>query len=367
MIAPALAILRFRARARLRSALSRSRRRSARAAVWCGIMSFAAATLALAAAMETVKPEWRDPEYGHRLRQLRNWKAQAPNRPLVVAFGSSRTQMGLCPAAMEFPDELQSPVVYNFGYRAANPFRSWVQLMRLLDDGVKPDFVLFQIAPIDLLVANDGRQLASSAGRLAAGDFRRLGPYTADTTVLIKPWAAARLLGWSHNREPVLSDLLPDWQPIQRRVDLYWERLDQYGFTPHHVEALTAGQYQESYERARCSLAPTFPLLPTVKIQDRAIRDLVARCRSETIPVALFWAPESPTYRSWYSPAGRARFEAYHRQIAEELGTPVFSAPDHLTDADFADGFHLLRPGAEKYSRWLADTHLKPWLARYRK
>jgi hypothetical protein len=27
------------------------------------------------------------------------------------------------------------------------------------------------------------------------------------------------------------------------------------------------------------------------------------------------------------------------------------------------DGIHLMRGGAEKYSRWLADNHLGPWLA----
>lgn len=50
--------------------------------------------------------------------------------------------------------------------------------------------------------------------------------------------------------------------------------------------------------------------------------------------------------------------------VAEELGVPVFSAPETgLVDGDFADPVHMLSHGAAKYSRWLADTHLKPWLA----
>ena len=45
------------------------------------------------------------------------------------------------------------------------------------------------------------------------------------------------------------------------------------------------------------------------------------------------------------------------------MGVRVFPAPEHLDEADFMDGYHLLPAGAAKYSRWLADNHLKPWLA----
>jgi hypothetical protein len=73
----------------------RSRRKSARAAVWYGIAAFALLTAAMATAVDTILPEWRDPEFAVRLEQLRKWKVKAPQRPLVVAFGSSRTQMGV--------------------------------------------------------------------------------------------------------------------------------------------------------------------------------------------------------------------------------------------------------------------------------
>ena len=110
------------------------------------MFAFGVATAALAVSLETVKPEWRDPEYGYRLKQLRQWRREAPDRPLVVMFGSSRTQMGISPTAMGFPDEPGSPVVYNFGYRGGRPVWVWLNLMRLLVDGVKPDFVLIHLA-----------------------------------------------------------------------------------------------------------------------------------------------------------------------------------------------------------------------------
>ena len=80
--------------------------------------------------METVRPEWRDPEYGYRIQQLTEMESQSAERPLVLVFGSSRTQMGIAPAAMGLADEPGSPLVYNFGYRSGRLFRSCFQLMR---------------------------------------------------------------------------------------------------------------------------------------------------------------------------------------------------------------------------------------------
>src|SRR5437764_767065 len=89
----------FRRRPRDVSA-PRSRRRRARSVLLAGVLLCVAAVLGMGVAVETVAPQWRDPEYGHRLAQVRHWKKTRPDRPLVVAVGSSRTQMGLSPADM---------------------------------------------------------------------------------------------------------------------------------------------------------------------------------------------------------------------------------------------------------------------------
>src|SRR5262245_38004991 len=86
-------------------------RRSARRSLAVGAVTFGLLTLALTCAVETVKPEWRDPEYGHRLKQVRQRKQKRPHQPLVLVFGSSRAQMSVSPAAMGFPDEPGSPLV----------------------------------------------------------------------------------------------------------------------------------------------------------------------------------------------------------------------------------------------------------------
>ena len=73
---------------------------------------------------------------------------------------------------------------------------------------------------------------------------------------------------------------------------------------------------------------------------DSAIRGRVADCRAAGTPVCFFTTPESPEFRSWYSPESRARLDAYLRGLTAELGCPVFVGPDDYAETDFADGHH---------------------------
>ena len=348
---------------------NRSHRRKARAAVGWGAASFVLATAGLAVSVETIRPEWRDPEYGHRIHQLRQWRVEAPDRPLVLVFGSSRTQMGIAPAAMGFGDRPGAPLVYNFGYRSGRLFRSCFQLMRVLDEGPRPDHVLIQLSMVDLIGGVDGELLPGEWGsRLEAGDFERLRPYLPEQTEFRRAWLAARLKPWSAHRQSIVSDVMPELQSRStRQVQYYWERLDRYGFTPHHMESPTPGYRNALYARARRVHDLAFAGAPVSAVTRPVIRDLVGRCRSEGIAVGFFWAPESVTYRSWYSAEARREMQGFEEWLTGELGAPVFPAPPDLPDTDFVDGFHMIRCGAEKYSRWLAETHLKPWLARHGK
>ena len=99
------------------------------------------------------------------------------------------------------------------------------------------------------------------------------------------------------------------------------------------------------------------------EITCRVNRDMVARCRNEGIAIAFAWVPESPRYREAYGPAGPLAIAEHTRFPTEGLRVNAFPAPGNLAEEDFSDGYHLMRHGAAKYSRWLAEMHLKPWLA----
>src|SRR5437868_4991315 len=181
-----------RVRRRPSPAAPSSRRRS-RSVVLGGTAFILAALAGMAVAVETAVPQWRDPEYGHRLRQVRHWRQTRPDRPLVVAIGTSRSQMGLSPADMGFADAPGSPVVYSFGQAGAGPLQLLLTFRRLLDDGVRPDFLLIELFPASL--AADGPaevQLEPWLPRLGAGDVRRLAPYCDDPAALRRAWAPNR-------------------------------------------------------------------------------------------------------------------------------------------------------------------------------
>jgi hypothetical protein len=343
----------------------RARRHGPRALA-IGALAFALLTLALAVCAESSRPEWRDPEYGHRLRQIRTWQRERPDRPLVVFVGSSRVQMGVSPADMGFPDAPVSPLGYNLGYRCATPVIAWLQLQRLLDDGVRPAAVVLTVAAVELNLDGPAeRQFVGKGARLSDADLRRLGPYTDDAAAFRQAMRAARLDPWSARREAVVSSVLPDWQtPGARLAHEGWEAMDTYGFVPLDAARATADARAAAWRDVQAVFAPTMNAPLPHPFADRVVRDLIARCRAEGVAVAVAWSPESPRYRSLYTPAARAGIAAYSQKLGSELGVPVFADPANLGDDDFADGFHLVSTGAAKYSRWLADAHLRPWLAR---
>jgi hypothetical protein len=335
-----------------------SRARRAKAALAVGALATLFAFLALAVAVETRKPEWRDPEYGHRLRQLR--ALDTSTRPLVVAVGSSRTQMGLSPAAMHFADEPGSPLVFNFGQSAAGPLRQLLTLQRLLDAGVKPRFVLVELFPLAL--AADGPaelQLRGLGARLGAADLRRLAPYCDDPGALRREWASARAASPSSLRLNLLSHWSPGLLPWPKRLDFQWTQVDSRGWLAYPVADVPDETRAAGVERARGEYIERLKHFSVGAMSRRALRDLVARCEADGVRVAFYLMPEGPAFRSWYPAETRAAVE---RLIAEMRHlAPVFDATDGFAELDFADSHHLLPRGAARFSRKLADEHLRGW------
>lgn len=344
-----------------------SRRRSARFAVRCGVGCAFAALVGMAVAVETVATHWRDPEYGHRLAQVKHWKQTRPDRPLVVAIGTSRTQMGLSPADMGFADAPGSPVVYNFGQAGAGPLQQYLTFRRLLDDGVKPDFLLIELFPAAL--ATDGPaevQIGPWLPRLGAGDVRRLEPYCADPAALRRAWADTRSNSWYSLRQTLMSHWQPNWLPWQRRLNFQWERLDAHGWMPYPYEVVADAEREKGTATARGLYVAALTDFRVGAVSGRALRDVLDRCRTAGIPAAFYLMPEGPAFAGWYTPETRAKVAAAREIITREWGTPVFDAAAGFADDEFADSHHLLRSGAARFSRKLADEYLRAWTARGR-
>lgn len=328
-----------------------------------GLAVAVASQVGMGVAIETVRPEWRDPEYGHRLRQLRQLTSTHPGRPLVLAIGSSRTQMGLSPVAMGFPDEPGAPLVYNFGQAGAGPLRFLLTVLRLLDAGIKPDYLLLEFFPAALAADGPAEQQAEVWGqRLGLGDLRRLEPHCRHPTALRRQWASNRLAPWHTYRLALMSHWQPGWLRWQDRLTYQWDQLDAHGWTPYPIESIADAERQKGIEHVREEYAERLGRFRVGGSSDRAVRDVLTRCKADRIPVAFYLTPEGPAFGSWYSPEARSEASAYRDLLAREYGVPVFDAAGGFAEGEFADSHHLLRDGAARFSRQLADRYIRQWV-----
>jgi hypothetical protein len=96
---------------------------------------------AFALALEISAPKIRDPEYGRKLAHLHEQIAADPERPRILAIGSSRTLNGLRPERLSSAEF----AVFNFGLTAHGPVRQAAAFDRLLRDGVRPTAVTIEV------------------------------------------------------------------------------------------------------------------------------------------------------------------------------------------------------------------------------
>lgn len=342
-----------------------SRRDSARRTVLWACLAGVTAMVAMSAAIESVKPEWRDPEFGHRIKRLKTIHGAAPARPLVLFLGTSRAQNAFDPAAMGFAEESGSPLAFNFGQSGAPPLRILLTLLRILDAGIRPSAVIVEMLPFSLIFDGPAEvEFENIVPRLSAADLRRLVPYSMDPVDLHQKWLAARVAPWHAQRTVLMSHWLPRWQRWGERIDPQWDGMEPNGFVPYPQQFANAEFRPIATAHAHEEYGGVFAGFGFGDMSRRALGDLVARCRAEGIAVAFVEPPVSPMFRGWFRPGVWVNGENQLRALARELGVEVFPPFDGLAEADFIDGHHMLEGGAEKYSRWLAETHLKPWLAR---
>jgi hypothetical protein len=330
--------------------------RRARRGVIAGLATAAAAHVAVGVAVETNRPHWRDPDFGHRLPLL---QSAGQSRPLVVALGSSRTQMGFRPRAMDRPDV----TVINFGSAGAGPHQHFLTLSNLDAAGFRPDYVLIEIMPA-ALTQDAGADVAfrPQSARLSANDVARLTPYCDHPAGLWKDWALNRLNSWFSLRLNLVSHAVPGLLPWQARQDFRWRSLDRDGWLPYPFDVVPEAERRKGLARTRAEYAPTLGGFHLAQASDRILRDLIAAAHRRGIRVGLYLMPESPEYRSWYPPAARAALTDYLSTLSRECNVRVFDATDWLGEESFSDGHHLLKSGATSFSERFGRECLGPWI-----
>jgi hypothetical protein len=331
--------------------------RQARTTLGWGALVFVTGLCASAVDLDGWHPEVYDVEYASRLATLRARQAEAPGRPLLLAVGSSRT-------VMSFTPELLPPLrtaggadclPFNFGHIGAGPIMNLMQLRRMLADGVRPDWLLLEVMPSYL--SHEGWYFITL--HTAARDFPVLYRHVP-WYHLYGDYLLHRLRTGVKYPGEVARRFAPDWAPapLVRETDLL--PLGGCTFVKDDVSAADRARFTEIARGHLESRLRDFKVSPRA---DRAMRELLSLCRRERIRTVLVLTPEGSVVNGWYAPGAPAQVDGYCAALGREFDAPVLDARGWLADSDFYDYHHVLRRGAEAYTRRLGHDVLQPLVA----
>jgi len=348
-----------------------TRKRARQALLW-GLLFFACFQVTLTVLIERVRPMWSDPEYGYRVKRLRQRIAAEPDKPLLLVLGSSRVGNGveadtLPPAGSTGPVK---PIVFNMSLAGGTPVVELFMLHRMLALGLRPKYVVIEVlAPV--LQSDAGwfaPGCAPSTERLRWSDLdvlRRHAP--ANAWQHYAAWLQWNLAPCYSNRYCLMSRYLPNWlEPgnlTSIQVNFWRHQLSPSGWLPFGYATVTPEQYREWSGRMRGQYAPLYAnLLISPKI-DAVFREMLDVCRREKIVVlGLLLMPESSDFRAICPPEKRALIRSYLTGLCKEYDTTLIDATCWMSDACFADGQHMVPAGAGLFTERLWREALQPLL-----
>jgi hypothetical protein len=318
---------------------------SRREVVWC-LAGLALIQLALAAVLEWPRPDLRDPEYGHKLRALRERLAEGSDRSLVLVTGSSRVLNGLRAGDLDGAGRL----VFNFGLTRHGPVKQLLCLNRLFSDGVRPRAAVVEIAPPLLPLGGVGVE-AVPVEQQKWTDLALLREYDPEPAALYARWFEGRAVPSYTSRYVLLSRLAPAFVPWAHREDHFWRHTDRAGWLAI-PEAGTEAEARADTEKVRQGHGQVMRTQFTVSpVSARATRGALRLLRERAVPAAVLLMPESAEFRGWYGPGAEDQLQAFLARLRAEFGVPVIDARAWVSDDGlFRDGHHLLPEGARQFT-----------------
>ncbi|MGH7171298.1 MAG: hypothetical protein ACRELG_13550 [Gemmataceae bacterium] len=287
--------------------------------------------------------------------------AEAPDRPLVLALGSSRTDWAFQAARLNGqrgPDG-RPLLAYNFGVPSTGPMHQALYLNDLLNEGIRPRLLLVEF--VHTHFNKSQRELLSeehftTPQWLSAHQVLFLRPYYTNRRRLLLRWTESRLAPWYGFRYAIHEHL----QGLHSRTNSYDQEeqpMDTLGSrmlyedpnTPEFRDfrwACSVNMYGDSLKHFRLGTAGPV----------QALRDLLARCRREHIPVALVRVPMGNNFRALFPAKARADLDNLFAELSK--GVHAIDASHWLPTEDMDDGHHVLHTGATKYTtRMIEEVH----------
>ncbi len=343
-------------------AWTRTRGLSSRGAVLWYLLGAVVFQIGVGVAVERAKTAVRDPEFAQSAARLAARRAEAPTRPLMLVLGSSRTSMGFDPGLVARADG--EALVYNMSSLGAGPVLEQVELRRLLDDGVRPDFVVIEVVPM-CLASNKVVPIEDTAldpSRLSWKELRRSAQYYRYPIHAYAQWLKTRgLVCVSLNSKRGVHDVLRIDTPLFEKPES--PDVAGLGFSPNITPPL-----EERIAGIQVGVERYGPRLAVSRLAEgpaRAVRDLIGVCRSEHIPYAVLLMPECSKLRELHPPAFRADVEQYLAQLQAEDPFELIDARTWVADDGFWDVHHLHVEGARAFSERFAAEALPRLRGKY--
>jgi hypothetical protein len=340
----------------------------ARRAVGWGIVLFVGMQLGMSFAMEHISPQWRDPEYGYKLRELRDRLREDPDRPLLLVIGSSRSGLGVCPADFELRDGAGSkaPLVFNMAISGSGPLFELMSLKRVLSEGIRPRWVMLEVlAPLLYQEPAWSEWQWLNINRLSFNDVSLLSRYSDNASKLQRHWLLSRVAPSYSHRFYLMGQYFPAWLPLDLRNDAWWQ-IDRFGYRtaamPDVVEGPTRARLVSNAKREYFNALQNFKV---AEKSDRAMRELLDECKANGLPVLVYLMPEGAEFRSWYKPGTAEAIQSYLDTLKRDYEVDVVDAREWFEERYFFDSHHLLQPGAHRFSQRFSKDHLKPWLTNH--
>jgi hypothetical protein len=321
-----------------------------------GLAGFAAVQLVLGLLIDQAWPAVRDPEYADKLRQFRTLRAEEPDAPLVVALGSSRTNLGLQAARLHLTVDGRPALVYNFARPGCGPVLQLLTMRRLLADGVRPRRVLVEIMP-GFFNRREGRLMEErnlDGAVLQGHELVRAWPFYNRPWLLLKNWGLGRVLPCYRFGVELEQQLPIETAGAGVDPNRGW-RIARCEVTPEERISYTnfaTDQYRNLLADFHLGAQPV-----------RALHDLLALCRRNGMEIALVVPPEGTRFRALCDPTAVRVLAAFLADLRRDWGAPVIDAREWIADEGFWDSHHLLPSGAQQFTDRLGSELEVAWPA----
>lgn len=344
------------------------RKKNARGALLSGIGAYAIIQMGLLFILMRVAPWLRDAPYALKAQQLQQ-RLKSDEKPLfVLMLGSSRTTYGLHGLSME--EQLSSAlgrpaVVFNFGRPGAGPIYNYLNLRRLVAEGMRPDLLLLEVLPFRLGAQHgpvDVTELYLPLNSLRADELGLVDRYArGGRTVNRSAWWQSCLMPGYEYRQALLSVIMPTFVPALERTNSFKD-MDAAGwmarpFVPGDQQRMAVA------EQANCQcIRDELDGFRLTSSSAEALEDCLQFCKREGIATVLVLMPETQEFQEWYPAPIWKQLTCYMDILSKRHKVPVIDARNWVRPEHFADSQHVSEVGAVELSRMLGRDVVLPRL-----